>query len=315
MSCLEKDKLNLEEKVEKLELEKRREKVSITSLTAEKQELETKLKQLEDQKTVDSTQELAQLKVKAALLEMSEKEKAKIEKELTTLRLALETSEKNKDVEKSLIVQLKTEKVVAEREKGKIEKEKLALEKEKEAVQKEKLALEGQLNKLAKDKEISDDHLTKLNKEIDRLESSLGRLEKKKTAGDNDMEVNKLSLEINRLKSIIDRLETQRGTQTRASGEIRSNLIEKLQKEIADLRKQNESLEKQVACAYSQKSANKRTSLAMLQESGKKKAQELEDKVIIICVCLGPVWVFFYSGITDNFNLYPMTVQQNIDAS
>ncbi|XP_059174272.1 citron rho-interacting kinase-like isoform X2 [Physella acuta] len=275
LSCLEKDKLNLEEKVEKLELENRREKVRVAALTADKQELETKLKQLEDLKTVDTTQEMAQLKVKAALLEMSEKEKARIEKELATLRLALETSEKNKEVEKSLIVQLKAEKVVAEREKGKIEKEKIALEKEKEAVQREKLAMEGQLNQLVKEKEISDEHLAKLNKEINRLESSLGRLE---TSAGAEREVNKLSLEINRLKSIIDRMEKQRGGQTRTSGETRCNLVEKLQKENAELRKQNESLEKQVACADSQKIVNKRTSLAMLQASGWKKTQELADK-------------------------------------
>ncbi|KAH9502428.1 hypothetical protein Btru_075657, partial [Bulinus truncatus] len=281
LSSLEKDKLNLEEKLEKLEMNLRKEKIIIESLTVEKKELDLKVKSLQDQKLSGSTEEIAQLKIKVALLETTDKEKARLEREMATLKVEKEAIEQMRDKEKVLIEKLKEEKVTAEKQKDKAQVEKSNLEKQRDSLQKEKNSVEKVLEELKKEKQASEESVKKLNKEIDRLESSLGKLQEQCKNGD-DSEVSKLSLEINRLKKLVDRLEKEKGVpEKRSSVELGGTLIGRLHKENAELRKQVESLEKKNGKNSPQKPYNRRTSLAILQESGslQKIRQEHEDKV------------------------------------
>ncbi|XP_055861655.1 citron Rho-interacting kinase-like isoform X2 [Biomphalaria glabrata] len=281
LSAFEKDKLNLEEKLEKLEMNLRKEKIKVESLTAERKDLEQKLKSIQDQKVATTSEEIAQLKVKVALVDMAEKEKARLERELATVKADKDAVEQLRDKEKILMDKLKGEKAEAEKVKDKVLNEKSNLEKQKDLLAKEKNLAEKLLQELKNEKHSSDECVKKLNREIDRLESSLGKLQEQCKSSD-DSDVNKLSLEIDRLKKLVDRLEKDKGGQEkRCSVELGGTLVSRLQRENTELRKQVESLEKQVGKSSPQRPFNRRTSLAMLQESGtlQKLRQEHEDKV------------------------------------
>lgn len=293
LSYLEKDKLNLEEKLDKLKMELRREKTTQESLAAEKKVLELKLKTLDEKQKSCQDEELVKLKVKVALLDTVEKEKLRLEREL---KMTQEEKRKAEEEKKSFKAQTKT--LTEDMQKLSQNTEKNRKEVQEEADRKVRRA-EAKVAELESEKVAREKHTARLNREIDRLERSVESLTeengkakeltlKKSEASPSQQteEVSRLSAEINRLKLLVDRMETKRtsigGGPGRASIEGRSNLIDRLQREKAELQRQVEDLEKQQAEGkHTSSRASRRSSLLLLQEGGslRKIRQEGEEKV------------------------------------
>ncbi|KAK3787038.1 hypothetical protein RRG08_037316 [Elysia crispata] len=293
LSSLEKDKLNLEEKLEKLNMDLRREKTSLEAITSEKKTLESRLKTLDEKQRSSHNEELAKLKVKVALLDTTEREKARLERELKRMQ-----EEKGKLEEERKAEKMQTKKL--EEEKKRICQD---AEEEKKRVQddvaKKVRTAEAKVADLEGEKAVREQHMARLNREIDRLERSIESLVAEKsniketaasaaskkseaTSSQQTEEVSRLSAEINRLKLLVDRMETKQAGPGRNSIEGRSNLIDRLQREKAELQRQVEGLEKQQAEGKSLGSrSSRRSSLALLQEGGslRRVRQEGEEKV------------------------------------
>ena len=131
LNTVEKEKLSLEEKVERLQLDLRREKVNVETLHSEKKTIDAKLQKLSTQQETDKNFELSELKMKLSLLESIEKEKGKFEKdvekknlEVKSLKVDIEelnvknkqletlnnSLEKDKQLSENQLITLKTEK-------------------------------------------------------------------------------------------------------------------------------------------------------------------------------------------------------------
>ncbi|GFS01402.1 citron Rho-interacting kinase [Elysia marginata] len=294
LSCLEKDKLNLEEKLEKLNMDLRREKTLLESLSAEKKTLELRLKTLDEKQKTSHNEELAKLKVKVALLDTTEREKSRLERELKRTKEEKEMVEDERKTEKA---QAKKQLLEKQRVYEEAEKEKKRVQGEAE---RKIRTIEAKVAELEGEKVSREQHMARLNREIDRLERSMESLAAEKVStkeitvskmpeaasSQQTEEVNRLSAEINRLKVLVDRMETKRTSigsgPVRSSIEGRSNLIDRLQREKAELQRQVEGLEKQQAEGkLGGGRSSRRSSLALLQEGGslRKVRQEGEEKV------------------------------------
>ncbi|XP_012946733.1 citron Rho-interacting kinase isoform X2 [Aplysia californica] len=256
LTAMEKEKLNLEEKIEKLQMDLRREKVNIETLTSEKAALDSKMKQLSCKQESDKNSEVSQLKMKVTLLETVEKEKERLEHEVAKRREEATTSKR--DVER-------------------LEKDKSKVEREKDTLEKEKRSAENQLETLKKEKSSLDEQVAKLNKEMDRLEGSVGKLQLS-TAASNNTDVQRLSCEVNRLKQLVDRLESERAGKERnpriSGSDVRSGLVERLQREKSELQRRVESLEKQ-----SPRRTSEWRGAARFRQDGDEKCQKLEAEL------------------------------------
>lgn len=315
---MEKEKLSLEEKLDKLQLDLRKEKVTNESLMSDKKSLEVKLADAQSKVATDSSEDIAQLKMKVVLMEAMEKERCTLEKELKLVkkdkedadasrlelekelnrvkkdkedadanRLGLEKELKllKKDKEDADVNRLSLEKLRVEiqqmkTEKNNLQKQKESIEREKLLAEEKRQLAEDKLAELTKEKAASDDHMAMLIKEVDRLGSKLGVgvLEKRR----NVPEVNKLSFEIDRLKKLVDRLEqnqTKDADIKRNSADMKSSLVDKLQREKADLQKQVERLEKEASTNVSGRPG--RTFLTLQQEnpSSRLLKQQNDEKV------------------------------------
>lgn len=271
LHTLEKSKLNLEEKLDRLQLDLRKEKLTVESLTAERKILETKLAQLANNKTNDSNEEFVQLKLKVSLLDAVEKERHTLENELSVLK------QEKSDVEKQMCA-LENELCVVKQEKSDLEKaqlEKQSKEADKfKILEKEDNMLKEKLAELMREKVLSDEHVTRLKMELDRLESKLqGSLAQNKS----QLEICSLSSETDRLKKLVDKLDKSLDCDTnRNNAKLQSSLIEKLQREKSDLQKQVEHLEREANRNVSAKSSQ------VLRQEGRgvlQVKQEYEKKV------------------------------------